>query len=302
VKRRLGRRLLKRLVLTGVALGFIAAALAWVASAPRLVSAHDVSGLTGNRIAGARLFNIGGCASCHAKPGATGAGRRVLSGGRVLKTPFGSFYPPNISPDPDFGIGTWTLVDFASAIRFGTAPGGRHFYPAFLYTSYTRLSLQSIADLKAFLDTLPRSTTVRHAQDVRFPFNIRRAIGLWKTLFFRRNWVVKSPNLSGAAIRGRALVEGPGHCGECHTPRGLFGQLIYKRWMAGARNPTGKGRIPSLLRDKFDWSAVDIADYLKSGFTPEFDSAGGEMVDVIENTSRLSDRDRADIAAYLKSL
>lgn len=293
---------MRRRQLVSFAIAAIAAAVAvfWIATAPRHIDRRDLDGLVGDPARGAQLFDLGGCAACHAPAGSKDADRLVLRGGVALASPFGTFYAPNISPDPAHGIGGWTLAEFVDAMRYGTAPDGGHYYPAFPYTSYGRVPLGDLADLKAFLDTLPASDVASLPHDVPFPFNIRRSLGGWKLLFLSSAPVVPEAGLSAQALRGRAMVEGLGHCGECHTPRGALGNLDYSRWMQGAPNPTGKGKIPALAGH--DWSAGDIAEYLKSGFTPEFDSAGGAMAEVVENTARLSDDDRAAIAAYLKAL
>jgi mono/diheme cytochrome c family protein len=137
-----------------------------------------------------------------------------------------------------------------------------------------------------------------------FPWSIRRGIGAWKRRYLDTEPMppVASPT---PVERGRRLVEGAGHCGECHTPRDRFGGLIRARWLAGAPNPDGKGRVPNITPGGDDisaWSAADIAYYLESGFTPDFDTVGGPMVAVQENMAKLTDEDRAAIAAYLKAL
>ena len=132
-----------------------------------------------------------------------------------------------------------------------------------------------------------------------FPFSIRRGIGLWKQVFLTEAWVVNG-DLTDQQARGRYLVEALAHCGECHTPRGTLGGPDEARWLGGAPNPTGQGRIPNITPGALDWSEVEIADYLATGFTPDFDSAGGSMVEVIENLSRLDQADLDAIAAYLK--
>jgi mono/diheme cytochrome c family protein len=276
----------------------------WLLTAPNTLPANALDGLVGDIGRGERVFNLGGCASCHAAPKSTGDARLVLSGGVRLPSPFGTFIAPNISPDPVAGIGDWSTLDLANAMRFGTSPDGAHYFPAFPYTSYARAPLGDIVDLKAYLDTLPPSPVASLPHEVGFPFNIRRSVGGWKLLFFSSNYVVPSDNLSPLAQRGRAMVEGMAHCAECHTARGPLGNLRRGEWLKGAPNPTGKGRIPSLASGKggLSWSASDIAYYLKSGFTPEYDTAGAQMADVVENMSKLSDDDLAAIAAYLKEL
>ncbi len=223
----------------------------------------------------------------------------MLAGGRRFKTDFGTFVAPNISSDPDVGIGAWSAEGLANALVHGTGPNGQHYYPAFPYTSYANMTMEDIVSLHAFLNTLPAVVTESEAHDVGFPFNIRRSLGGWKLLFMEPGWVVDG-ELTDQQLRGRYLVEALGHCTECHTPRNKLGGLKRDLWLTGAPNPSGKGRIPGLTAAQLDWSETDIAEYLRSGFTPDYDSAGGEMVEVIENTSQLSDDDRLAIAAYLK--
>ena len=155
-------------------------------------------------------------------------------------------------------------------------------------------------DLIAHLRTLPADATPTKPHDVAFPFTIRRGLWLWRVLFAPADWV--APADTPELERGRYLVEALGHCAECHTPRNVLGGLQISAWLSGAPLPVGDGKVPGLTSDHLDWSAVDIAEYLKSGFTPEYDVVGGEMADVVENTSQLTDEDRAAIAAYVKAL
>jgi mono/diheme cytochrome c family protein len=160
-----------------------------------------------------------------------------------------------------------------------------------------------IADLYAFMGTLPAVEGKAPPHQLGFPFNIRRGLGLWKLLYFRDEPVIALPeDAPEAAGLGKYLVEGPGHCGECHTPRDVFGGTQYGDWLAGAPAPVGDGTIPNITPggDIGGWSETEIADYLESGFTPDFDSAGGEMVSVIKNLANLPADDRQAIAAYLK--
>jgi len=300
-----------RRLLAGLAGLAIAGAVAGFAlTAPQRLDPAELAQGPGDPAKGARLFHAGGCASCHAgkngKGGAKGDERLKLGGGAVLQTQFGGFQPPNISPGPD-GIGGWSLADFDNAMRRGVAPDGRHYYPAFPYTSYARMRAGDVADLFAFLNTLPAVAGKPAAGDIGFPFNIRRGIGLWKRLYLDPAPVVALPATTPAAVRaqlnlGQYLVEGPGHCGECHSPRDQFGGLVKAAWLGGAPDPEGKGKIPNITPGKLAWSAAEIADYLKTGFTPDYDSVGGTMVEVQANMAALSDSDRAAIAAYLKTV
>jgi mono/diheme cytochrome c family protein len=290
---------MKRLLLVLVVLGLAGLGAFLVITRPQTSDAADFAQITGDAARGEHVFWAGGCTSCHAAPDATGDAKLVLSGGLAFKTAFGTFHAPNISPDPDQGIGTWSVVDLDSAMRHGTSPQGQHYYPAFPYTSYIHATRQDVADLHAFLMTLPASDTPNLPHDVGFPFNQRILLGGWKFLFLSDAWVVDG-DLTPAETRGRYLVEGLGHCSECHTPRNVIGGRDKGRWLAGGPNPDGPGTIPNITPGKLTWSEAEIAEYLSSGFTPDFDSAGGGMADVVLNTGRLPAADREAMAAYLK--
>jgi mono/diheme cytochrome c family protein len=249
---------------------------------------------------GALVFNTAGCASCHAAPGAEGDSRLTQSGGLAFPSDFGTFYAPNISPDPDEGIGRWSATDLLGALRYGVSPRGRHLYPAFPYTSYQHITEADVAALYSYLMTLPSSSQPSRAHDVGFPFSVRRGLGLWKLIYLKRSFVAQIGEET--PIYGRYLVEGLAHCGECHTPRDRLGGLDRNRWLSGAPNPTGRGTIPALTPDKLDWSDQDLFFYLTSGLTPEFDTASGQMVDVIENLKTLPEADVRAIITYLRAL
>ncbi|WP_227286198.1 cytochrome c [Boseongicola sp. H5] len=290
-----------RLILSFVVAGCLAIGLFWLLTAPERSDAALLSGLEGDARRGEAVFWAGGCASCHAAHEATGDDRLVLSGGRAFASDFGTFIAPNISPHPEAGIGGWSALAFVDAMRNGVSPDGRHYYPAFPYTAYRLATVQDMLDLRAFIDTLPPSAQPSLPHDVGFPFSIRRLVGVWKRLHMPDGFAVSGP-LDPAAERGRYLSEALAHCAECHTPRNRLGGLDRDLWMAGAPNPNGEGRIPGITPDRLSWSEADIAAYLRDGFTPDFDSAGGHMADVIRNLAMLEDADRAAIAAYLKAL
>jgi mono/diheme cytochrome c family protein len=288
---RVGRIILGLLV-TGAAAG-------WWLTRPAPLREAQVARVTGDAARGQAVFHAAGCASCHMAPGARGEAQLVLSGGQEFATAFGTFVAPNISPDPDRGIGGWTLAAFASAVQRGVSPDGRHYYPAFPYAAYGRATLQDVADLKAYMDTLPPDPTPSAPHQVGFPFSLRMALGGWKLLFTGGDWALPG-NLTPTEARGRYLVEALGHCGECHTPRGALGGLDRARWLAGAPTADGKGKVPNITPAALTWTADEIAEYLSSGFTPDYDVAGGHMAQVVENLSRLPAPDRQAIAAYLK--
>lgn len=269
---------------------------------PAQVDAAALADLKGDATRGEKVFWAGGCVSCHSADDATGDALLVLSGGKRFVTAFGTFIAPNISPDAGNGIGGWTTTDLANAMLHGTSPKGEHYYPVFPYASYTHVSLQDVTDLKAYLDTLPKSGRANEPHQLGFPFNIRLSLGGWKFLFLNAAPAIPSDSLTPVEQRGQYLVEGLGHCGECHTPRNMLGGRQMSRWLAGGPNPDGKGKIPNITPAKLDWSQADIAEYLSSGFTPEFDSAGGAMAEVVTNTAHLTAQDRDAIAAYLKKV
>lgn len=279
----------------------LGAGVFWVVTIPRTADPAVLAGLQGDAQRGRAVFTAAGCGSCHAAKDAKDDARLMLGGGQEFPSPFGTFVAPNISSDPTHGIGGWSELDLLNALHHGTSPDGRHYFPAFPYGTYTRMTAPDAVDLRAYLATLPAVAIPSAPHRVPFPFNIRRTLGGWKLLFLDDGWMLDdapTPQLQ----RGRYLVEALGHCGECHTERNLLGGLKPGRWLAGAPNPAGKGRIPNITPGKLDWSEADIVEYLTSGFTPEFDTAGGEMVEVIENTAAMSNADRAAIAAYLKAI
>lgn len=282
-----------------IALALIGAGIGWFLTGPQKLDGTELAGLSGDAVAGEIVFHASGCNSCHAAPDAEEEEKLILSGGYRIKSPFGTFVAPNISPS-EAGIGGWSTEDFANAVLKGVSPQGAHYYPSFPYATYARMTMQDVVDLKAFLDTLPVSDVANQPHELGFPFNIRRSVGGWKLLFMNDDWVMSADSVE--LERGRYLVEALGHCAECHTPRNPLGGLITDQWMQGAPNPSGEGKIPAINAASLSWSAGDIAYYLESGFTPDFDSAGGNMTDVIRNTAKLSAEDRAAIAAYIKSV
>jgi mono/diheme cytochrome c family protein len=297
---------LARTGLAGAALAGLGLAAVWGVSLPATLPQPVRTALATHAAspeAGERIFWAAGCAGCHAAPGLTMqspvAERLVLSGGRRLVSDFGTFVAPNISTHPEAGIGAWRLDQFAAALLLGVAPDGSHYYPAFPWTSYARMTPADVADLWAFWQTLPADATPSVDHELAFPLTLRRGIGLWKALHLNPGFVIPAP-ADPAALRGRYLVEALAHCGECHTPRDATGGLDAARWLQGAPNPSGQGRIPPIPHPA--WSAEDIEAYLFSGFTPAFDVVGGSMADVVAHMARLPAQDRADIAAYLIAL
>jgi mono/diheme cytochrome c family protein len=291
------RRIFFTVVLAGAAVFGI---YGWL-SAPPVLLALTAPAYTPDLANGLTTFNAGGCSSCHAVPGQPD--RTRLGGGLAIPSPFGTFYAPNISPDPADGIGRWTEAEFVRAVTQGVSPAGFHYFPAFPYTSYQHARVSDIRDLFAYLRTLaPVSGKVRD-HDVPFPFNIRRNIGIWKWLFMDGKPFAPDAARSARWNRGAYLVNSLGHCAECHSPRNFLGGIMTAQRFAGGPNPEGEGRVPNITQKGIgEWSETDIAYFLETGQMPDGDSIGGSMVRVIRNISQLSTEDRAAIAEYIKSL
>ena len=290
------------LIILGV-IGFVALTSP---SAYRLIRA-EASAPDANRSPnvenGRVLFFAGGCTSCHAVP--NNDDKLRLGGGYALKSPFGTFHVPNISSHKQDGIGSWTTADFIRAMREGVSPDGRHYYPAFPYTSYQRMSSEDLSDLFAFMQTLPAVEGRVRDHELPFPFNIRRGVGLWKLAFLDGQVFKPDASKSASLNRGAYLVEGPGHCVECHSERNVAGAIIAERRFAGGPDPEGRGVVPNITPHQTGiggWSPEELATLLKTGETPLFDTVGGPMGAVVANTAQLPDADRQAMAEYLLSL
>jgi mono/diheme cytochrome c family protein len=293
---------LRPLFAIAIGLAVAAGAGAWIVTAPRRISAEAAREVSppGDPAQGRIVFFLAGCDSCHMSPGQTDPFR--LGGGMELKTPFGSFFPPNISPDPAHGIGKWTAADFANALMAGVSPRGEHYFPAFPYPSYRRMSLKDIRDLFAFVRTTEPVEGRAPPHAIRFPFSIRRAVGLWKLLYLPDIAQPIEVAPSDPEGLGRYLVEGPGHCAECHSPRDFLGGIIASRRLTGGPLPDGKGKAPDITAAGLaDWSESDVADALSTGFTPSGDTLGGPMAAIVRNLSQTPAGDLAAIAHYLKT-
>ena len=293
--------MLRKVLILVVLIALAGAAAFWLVTAPVVVPASALPARTPDLANGREMFYAGGCTACHATPGQDDKSR--LGGGFALKSPFGTFYVPNISPDPDDGIGKWSEADFVTAMQKGTSPDGRHYFPAFPYPSYQRMRVEDLRDLFAHLKTLPAVKGRVRDHDMAFPFNIRRLVGGWKFLFLDGKPFVPDASKSAAWNRGAYLVNGPGHCAECHSPRNPLGGIIAAQRFAGGPNPEGEGWIPNITqRGISDYSEKDLAYLFETGNTPEGDSVGGSMTAVVRNTAQLTAEDRAAMAAYIKSL
>lgn len=271
-----------------------------VVTEPARVPAASLGPHTPNLDNGRTLFFAGGCASCHAS---SKEERNRLGGGLALRSPFGTFHVPNISPDPADGIGRWSEAEFVTAMLDGTSPDGRHYYPAFPYTSYQRMTAGDLRDLFAYIKTLPAVSGRAPDHELAFPYSFRRGLGLWKLVNLDGKPFTPDPSRSAAWNRGAYLVNGPGHCAECHSPRDRFGGIGAAQRFAGGPNPEGEGWVPNITgKGLASWSAKDVEYLLETGDLPDGDSVGGTMTAVVRNTRELSPADRAAMAEYLKSL
>ncbi len=270
-------------------------------TAPKIVPASFLGPRTPNVENGQTMFLAGGCASCHATPGQDDPLR--LGGGRELKTEFGTFRVANISSHLGDGIGGWNEMQFVNAMLRGSSPDGRHYYPAFPYTSYQRMRVNDARDLFAYLRTLPPAEGKSSAHEAPFPFNIRAGLGIWKYLYLDGKAFQPDRSKSEIWNRGAYLVEGPGHCAECHSPRDILGGIISSRRYEGGPNPTGEGSNPDITqRALVKWTEQDFVALLEFGDLPTGEPVTGDMRLVTRNTGQLSADDRKAMATYLKTL
>jgi len=252
-------------------------------------------------VRGAYLAGGAGCDQCHTD---AQSGGRPYAGGRALETRYGTVVTPNITPDRETGIGRWQLGDLEQALRWGIAPDGSHYLPAFPFAFYSRLVREDLLDLKAFLDGVPAVSRVNIAAPPTFLSAARAAISVVAERF-PGPWQPDATK-DAAWNRGAYLVAAIGRCGDCHTPRNWLGAPEPARLLAGTpAGPRGKA-VPNITPDSAagigKWSVEDIVTLLRDGQTPDFDFVGGAMAEVVRNTSRLTDADRRAIAFYLRFL
>jgi len=247
---------------------------------------------------GAQLAAIGNCIDCH-----TAAGGKPYAGGQPLKTPFGTIYGTNITPDPDTGIGQWSEAAFSRAMREGVDREGRHLYPAFPYDHYTKLTDEDIKGLYAFIMTRDPIRAEMPPNELPFPFNNRSLIGAWKLLFFERGAFRPDPAQSAEWNRGAYLVQSLGHCGACHTPRNALGAEQKRHYLAGgdaqgwhapALNAASPAPVP--------WTAAQLYKYLRTGLDDLHAIAAGPMEPVVHNLAAVPEQDVRTIATYLAAL
>lgn len=265
-----------------------------------LVAPPPSFGATADAKRGMYVAKAAGCVGCHTEER---QGAQPYAGGRALETPFGIFFGPNITPHPQAGIGRWSEQDFIRAMREGRRPDGAHYYPAFPYPSFTRITEEDLHDLWAYLRGVPPSSRVNQAHDLKFPFGWRRLVWGWKLLFFKPGPFVPDPARSPVLNRGNYLVDALGHCSECHTPRNWLGGPKRARYLAGAKRAEG-GAAPNLTPTRLKkLGDGELRELLETGLTPDGDAVSESMAEVVQNTtSQLTRQDLDALIAYLRSL
>jgi mono/diheme cytochrome c family protein len=247
---------------------------------------------------GRYLTTVADCVACHTDPDSNDQ----FAGGRPIETPFGKVVAPNITPDLETGIGSWSDAQFETAVRFGRDPDGARLYPAMPFPYYTHMTAQDVRAIRAYLNTIPAVNHAVKSNQLPFPFNIRAGMAIWDALYFESGTFQPDAKKSAEWNRGAYLVRGPGHCGACHTPKTVLGGDLKRQTLQGY---TIQGWFaPNLTADLElglgRWSLDDVVTYLKSGHN-RFAGASGPMADeVTYSSSKMSDPDLHAIAVYLK--
>jgi mono/diheme cytochrome c family protein len=279
----------------------------WILSEPQPLSSEAVPAHQPDLANGKLLFTVGGCINCHRPPkDQAGADPDLPSGGSALKTPIGILYPPNLTPDPDTGLGRWTPFDFLNATMRGVSPQGSNYIPAFPYTSYTAMKVEDLLDIEGYLKSLPAVKSPAKPHDIWLTPLVRRGVGVWKRFGLDTTPWQPDPKHSLSWNRGSYLVNAPGHCGECHTPRNIFLIKRSDRELAGGPHPAGEGRVPSLrnlvARGRYK-DVNDLASAFQYGETLGYDKlSSGGMGEVQAELAKLPESDIRAIAEYLISL
>ena len=278
----------------------------WGSTKPRPLDAASIPQHTADIANGEKLFHASGCHSCHLPSKESGLDTASVAGGAPLHTPVGTLYPPNITPDPDTGIGKWTDADFVNAMQKGIGKGGGHLIPAFPYTSYTHMKVEDVLDIKGYLMSLAPIKNAVPAHDVLGLPIVRFGLGGWKFIGLDETKTVADAAQSESWNRGKYLVDGPGHCNECHTPRTLFMTSDTSKYLAGGPHPEGDGMVPSLRdlvgRKKYK-DAADLTSALQFGEMMGYSKlSSGGMGKVQTNMSKLPEADVKAIAEYIISL
>jgi mono/diheme cytochrome c family protein len=279
----------------------------WAVTKPHPIAAADVPQHKVDVANGRLLYTAAGCHSCHlASPALQGENAELPSGGTPFKTPIGILYPPNLTPDKETGIGDWSSIEFVNAVQRGIGKSGSHLIPAFPYTSYAKMKVEDVLDIKAYLDTLTPIKNPVPAHNVFALPLVRFGLGGWKFIGLDDAKFEADPTQSVSWNRGAYLVNGPGHCNECHTPRTIFMTSNTSRALQGGPHPEGIGKVPSLVnllgRTRFKDEA-DLAAALQFGGTFGYEGlAAGGMGKVQANLAKLPEADVKAIAEYLASL
>ncbi len=260
--------------------------------------------LAPNISAGKYLFQAAGGCGCHTDTKNSGA---FLAGGRPIKTPFGTFYGTNITPDPETGIGNWSDEDFIRAMTQGLSPEAKHYFPVFPYTSFQRIKRNDLLALKAYLFSVPPVKQKNLPHDLILPFGGQYAMLFWKNFVWSPQPFISNSEQTASWNRGAYLAQAVAHCGECHTPRNLFGALKTKMHFAGSKEGPEGELAPNITPHKKTgiggWSKVDISYFLQTGMKPDGDDAQGLMGEVIEfGYENLQEGDLDALAEYLLSL
>jgi mono/diheme cytochrome c family protein len=295
---------MRRVLIWGLVIAVVVAVVVAILIWPRTLGASTLAaGYKPDLANGEAMFVAGNCSACHATQGQPD--RKLLGGGLKLVSPFGAFHAPNISPDKAHGIGGWSELQFVNAMKRGVDDDGQHLYPAFPYASYSLMRVSDVRDLYAYMKTLPASPAASQPHELKFPFNVRLAVGFWKLLYFHPKEFQPDPKQSAEWNRGAYLSEGPAHCSECHTPRNALGGLETDKLYAGAPNLEAKGRFAVNITPSKDgigdWSAQDITDLLKTGSDKCFNEPTG-MAGVFASTEHMSDADLTAIGVYIHAL
>jgi mono/diheme cytochrome c family protein len=249
---------------------------------------------------GRYLSILSDCASCHTVP----QKNQPFAGGRPIETPFGKIVAPNITPDMETGIGSWTDDQFDRAVRKGIGRNGERLYPAMPFNAYTKMSREDVLAIRAYLNTVTAVYNPVVADTLPFPFSIRTSMRVWDGLYFKEGEYVADPHKSAEWNRGAFLVDGPAHCGACHTPKTFLGGDKTAQYLQGS--PLQGWSAPNITNDSRTglggWSVDDVAAYLKTGHN-RITAATGPMAEAVDlSTSRMTDDDVNAIATYLKSL
>jgi mono/diheme cytochrome c family protein len=278
----------------------------WGVTKPRPLTLAELPQHTVDLANGEKLFHASGCHSCHLPSKDSRLDTASVAGGTAMHTPVGTLYPPNITPDADTGIGGLSDVDFVNAMQKGIGKAGGHLIPAFPYTSYTHMKVEDVLDIKGYLMSLPPVKNTVPAHDVIGLPVVRFGLGGWKFIGLNETKTASDATRSEGWNRGKYLVEGPGHCSECHTPRTLFMTSNTSQYLAGGPHPEGDGKVPSLVdlvgRGKYK-DAADLVSAFQFGEMMGYSKmSSGGMGKVQTNLSKLPEADLKAIAEYLVSL